>query len=87
MKTAWIILIISAFTDFTITVATGLSTAMVATGNTSLPSKATVLLCLLGGAIAMARTIQQALKATPETAAALKGDTSVVATSTLTKTP
>lgn len=87
MKTAWIVLMISAVTDFIITAGTGLTTAMVATGSTSMPNKATVLLMLIGGLIAMARTIQQALKTTPETSAALRGDQSVVSTSTVSKTP
>lgn len=61
--------------------------AMVATGAATIPSRAVLLLSLLGGLVSMSRTIQQALKSTPETSAALKGDASVVTTSTLTKTP
>lgn len=87
MKSAWIILIISAFTDFIINAGTSLMAAMVATGSASIPSRAVLLLAILGGVVSMSRTIQQALKATPETAAALKGDVSVVATQTITKTP
>ena len=87
MKTAWTILLISALTDFFITAATDLTTAMVATGSAEMPSQATIVLVLLGGGIQAGRTIQQALKATPETAAALKGDQSVVTTKTIEKTP
>lgn len=87
MKVAWVILLISAGTDFIITVATALTSAMVAMGTAEFPSKPVLLLAGLGGLVAMSRTIQQALKATPETSAALKGDTSVVSTSTVIKTP
>jgi hypothetical protein len=87
MKIAWVILLVSAFTDFIITAGTGLTTAMMATGNAALPNKATILFMLLGGVVAASRTIQQALKSTPETSAALKGDMSVVSTSTVVKTP
>jgi hypothetical protein len=87
LKTAWFILIISSITDFIITTATALTSAMVAMGNAELPGRAVVLLAVLGGAVSASRTIQQALKATPETSAALRGDASIVATSTVTKTP
>lgn len=73
MKTAWTILLISAFTDFVITVGTALTSAMVATGSPQMPSDAVLALAFIGGATAAARTIQQALKATAETAAALTG--------------
>lgn len=62
MKIAWIILIISAFTDFVITTGTSVGTAMVATGNAQLPTHAVTLLAVLGGLVSAARTIQQALK-------------------------
>lgn len=87
MKFAWIILLISALTDFVVTAATGVITAMTATGSAALPNRATIVLCSLGGAVAAMRTIQQALKATPETAAALRGDTSIVKTATVSTTP
>lgn len=74
MKIQWVILIISAFTDLVITGATSLGTAMLATGAAEIPKNAVLLAALLGGAVAAARTIQQALKATPETTAALKGE-------------
>lgn len=87
MKTAWVVLLISALTDCVINFGTALGSAMVATGSTQLPNKAVLLLCSLGGVVAAARTVQQALKSTPETSAALKGDQSIVATSTVVKTP
>ena len=74
MKIAWLILSISAFTDFVITVATGITSAMVAVGSNAMPTKPVILLAILGGFVTSARTIQQALKATPETTAALKGE-------------
>lgn len=77
----------SALTDFVITMATGLTAAMLANGTATMPSKATWLVCMLGGTIQAARTFQQALKATPETSAALRGDASVVETTTVVKTP
>lgn len=73
MKIAWLILSISALTDFVITAATALNTAMIATGSAQWPSKAVVLLAILGGLVSAGRTIQQALKATPEQTAALRG--------------
>lgn len=87
MKIAWTILIISALTDFLITVGTSLSTAMVATGSAAMPNKAVVMLSLIGGIVAAARTIQQTLKTTPDTHAALRGDVSVVTSETISKTP
>lgn len=87
MRVAWTILLISALTDFIITMATGLTAAMLTTGTAMMPSKATWLVCMLGGAMQAARTIQGALKSTPETAAALKGDVSRVETTTVVKTP
>ncbi len=66
-------LIISAFTDFVITAATAVTSAMVSTGSADFPSKAVTLLAVLGGLVSAARTIQQALKQTPETTEALKG--------------
>ena len=74
MKKAWTVLIISSLTDFVINAGTGLGTAMVATGKAEIPSNAVLLLCLMGGLVQAARTIQQALKSTPETSAALSGE-------------
>lgn len=73
MKVAWLVLIISAFTDFIITAGTALTTAMVAAGSAQLPTPAIILLAIIGGLVSGARTIQQALKATPEQSAALRG--------------
>ena len=73
MRTEWAILIISALTDLIISTGTALSAAMVATGEARLPNDAVIILSLVGGLVAAARTIQQALKATPETIAKLKG--------------
>lgn len=87
MKTAWVILIVSALTDFTITVSASLTASMLATRVAELPNQSAMLLALLGGLVSASRTIQQALKATPETSAALKGDVSVISTSTISKTP
>lgn len=87
MRYAWIVLVISALTDFGIVVSAGIVSAMMATGSTVMPSRPVVLLNILLGAGAFLRTVQQALKSTPETAAALKGDASVVSTSTVSKTP
>lgn len=87
MKTAWTVLIISALTDMIINIGTSLAAAMVATGSATMPSDAVILLSVIGGLVAAARTIQQALKATPETQAALRGDVSVVSTTAVSKTP
>lgn len=84
MKIAWTILLISAFTDFVITVATGVTAVMTATGSAEMPSDAAWLVCALGGAVQAARTIQQALKTSPEVSAALKGN--AVVETTVTKT-
>lgn len=87
MKTAWTVLIISAFTDFIITAGTALMTAMVSMGTTEMPSSPVILITVVGGVVQAARTIQQALKSTPETSAALKGSPSTVSTTTFEKTP
>lgn len=63
MKLAWIVLIISALTDFVINTGTSLMAAMVATGKAQMPAKAVVVLAIIGGAVQLARTFQQALKA------------------------
>lgn len=73
MKIAWLVLLISAFTDGIIAGGTGLTSAMVATGSVTLPSPAVWLLSCVAGLLAAARTIQQALKVTPETTRLLKG--------------
>lgn len=61
MKIAWLILLVSAMTDFVITAGTSMGTAMVATGSAQFPSHAVILLSTLGGAVSAARTIQQKL--------------------------
>jgi hypothetical protein len=63
-RTQGVILLVSAATDFVITMGTSLTTAMVAMGTTEMPSKAVVVVALIGGGVAFARTIQQALKKT-----------------------
>jgi len=83
MNSAWITLLITAFTDFLTTAATGLIAAMMASGAAQMPSLATVVVIALGGLLAAARTIQQALKASPSTSAELKG----LAVTTTTVTP
>jgi len=74
MKIEWTILLISAFTDMIITAGTALTTAMVATGSAQSPGTAVLILAIVGGLVAGARTVQQALKITPETSAGLRGD-------------
>ena len=83
MKKAWIILAISAFTDFIITAATAYI-ASSQSGNEI--NNQTIIITLLGGLIAASRTVQQALKSTPETVAALMGESSIK-TVTEIKTP
>jgi hypothetical protein len=74
MKVAWLVLLISAFTDFVITAGSGLTAAMVAKGEPAMPSEAVWLITAVAGIVSAARTIQQALKATPETIQSLKGN-------------
>jgi hypothetical protein len=87
LKRAWVILIISALTDAFLVAAAGVSSAMIATGVATMPSTPVVVVNALFGGMAFARTIQQALKATPETSAALTGERSIVSTQTVVKTP
>ena len=63
MKTAWTILVISAFTDLVINSGTALMAAMVATKEVTMPSGPVWLLAAVGGIVSAARTVQQALKA------------------------
>ena len=79
MKFAWIVLIISGLTDALIVIVNGLTSAMVSTSAVAMPSRPVILINILFGVAALARTVQQALKATPETSAALKGDASTFA--------
>lgn len=62
MSKEWLILIVSALTDALISMGTSLTTAMVTQGSVSMPGKAVLLLSLIGGVVAAARTVQQALK-------------------------
>jgi hypothetical protein len=66
MKTAWAILLISAITDMLISSGTAISAAMVATGSTVMPTTPVIVLSLIGGIVAFARTIQQGLKTAVE---------------------
>lgn len=63
MKIAWIVVLISALTDFIITFSTALMTAMSVSEVVGLPDRPTLLLAGLGGLVVAMRTIQQALKA------------------------
>ena len=74
MKSEWAVLIISALTDMIISTGTALTAAMVATGEARIPNEAVIVLAAIGGIVAAARTIQQALKTTPESTAKLKGE-------------
>lgn len=62
MTKEWVILLVSAGTDFIIATGTGLTAAMVAKGDAMLPTWPVLLLSTIGGLTAFARTIQQALK-------------------------
>ena len=66
MATAWTVLTISAITDFVISWGGAIMAAMVATGSAEMPSRAVMLLAVITGLVAAARTVQQALKATPQ---------------------
>lgn len=74
MKVQWVILIISALTDFVIVGGTALGAVMMNSGEAQLPNEAAIIVCIIGGTVAAARTIQQALKVTPETSAQLRGE-------------
>jgi hypothetical protein len=73
MNSTRFILLIAALTDFIISAGTALATAMVAQGNAAIPSPAVIILAAIGGTVAAARTVQQALKITPEVMAGLHG--------------
>jgi len=74
VKIAWLVLLISAGSDFIIAAGGCLTTAIVAHGTAEMPSWAVLLLCVSTGLVSGARTIGQALKATDEGSAALKGN-------------
>ena len=61
MKTAWVILIISAITDGLIAAGTGLTAVLVETK--AMPNDVTWLVTAVGFLLAGARTVQQAMKA------------------------
>lgn len=63
-KQQWFILLVSAFTDMMVAAGTALMASMTSSGSAALPSRATVIVCMLGGLLAAARTVQQHLKAT-----------------------
>jgi hypothetical protein len=73
MVTSWVVLLVTAATDFLIVGGTSLMTAMMATGTAELPARSVLIVSAIGGVVAMARTIQSALRSTPEFAAMLKG--------------
>jgi len=62
VKIAWLILLVSALTDFAITAGGSITSAMLATGSAEIPSKGVILIALVAGIMSAARTIQQALK-------------------------
>lgn len=74
MKVAWAVLLISAFTDFVITAGGSIVTAITTMTTPDWPPRYVFLIAIMLGLVAAARTIQQALKATPETTALLKGN-------------
>lgn len=63
----WVTLIVSFITDFIISAGGALSTAMVATGSTSMPTKATTAFAIVTGLIAASRRIQALLQVPPVT--------------------
>lgn len=71
MRIAWFIVLVSALTDFGTAFATGLLTAMTASGSGDMPGKGTLLVCFLGGAVAGCRSIQNALKSPENTSMAI----------------
>lgn len=73
MKTAWAILLISALTDFIISAGTAITAAMVATGSAQMPDTPVIVLSVIGGVVAFARTVQQALKNAAEVKAEATG--------------
>lgn len=80
MKIAWTILIVSAITDFFIAAGGAYASAIVAFPDQKF-NKEQVILFLVLGIIAASRTVQQALKSTPEgSAGAVALTTSVTST-------
>ncbi len=62
MSKEWVIIFVSAGTDFIIASGAALTAAMLAKGDAMLPSYPVLLISFLGGATAFARTVQQALR-------------------------
>ena len=58
----WLILAISALTDFLVVAGSTVLGAMLATGQTTLPTKAVWLLSLMSGLVAAAKEVRAALK-------------------------
>ncbi len=71
MKSAWAILLISGLTDFIISFGNALVAAMVEGKTGELPGAPSLLIASLGALVALARTIQQGLKASVPNAAQL----------------
>jgi len=79
-KSAWTVLIISAFTD---AILAGYASLMAAISiDSAAMNRITVIAIVAGMVAAFARTVQQALKATPADTASLKGEEVQVTTVT-----
>ncbi len=65
MTQPWLTLIVSSISDFVISAGGALTAAMVATGSTQMPGKATALVAIITGAIAAARRVQALLSVPP----------------------
>jgi hypothetical protein len=59
----WISLAISALSDFVITAGTGYLT--IASGGTSIPAVAQIVVCVIGGTVQAARGVQKTLSSPP----------------------
>ncbi len=62
MSKQWIMLLVSAGTDFVILTGTSLTAAMIAKGDAMMPTYPVLILTLLGGIVAFARTVQQSIR-------------------------
>lgn len=78
MSEKWIIILVSAATDFIVATGGALTAAMLAKGDAMLPSYPVLLVSFTAGAVAFARTVQQALR---------KGDATIATTTTTITTP
>ena len=78
MNRQLVILLVRAGTDFVILTGTAVSAAMVAKGDAMLPSYPVLILALIGGIVAFARTVQQSL---------IKDESSSTTVSTTVTTP